>query len=289
MSPSRRFTANERRNPGHSHHGGIRRHLVHRRLFSDEAVLMFTKDQTEALAAPLNKSHVAQRSQAGRQFSYIEGWHAIAEANRIFGFDGWQRQTVEAKCVAERERKVGQGDGWGVTYTAKVRIAVGEIIREGCGAGHGIDRDLGQAHESALKEAETDAMKRALMTFGNQFGLALYDKTQANVVAGYDDYGGNTPEERAANRKANGADAPKTYSRAEKAKNGWLEKYEGLRDDMFATKTMAGYLLFVKQTEVDFKTMPEEYQLKLADDSMEHVEHLKAIEARPQAEARLRA
>ena len=29
--------------------------------------------------------------------------------------------------------------------------------------------DLGQAHESAIKEAETDAMKRALMTFGNPF------------------------------------------------------------------------------------------------------------------------
>ncbi|MDM7954732.1 MAG: Rad52/Rad22 family DNA repair protein [Cyanobium sp. CZS 25K] len=35
---------------------------------------------------------------------------------------------------------------------------------------------MGQAHESALKEAETDAMKRALMTFGHPFGLALYDK-----------------------------------------------------------------------------------------------------------------
>ena len=41
--------------------------------------------------------------------------------------------------------------------------------------------DLGQAHESALKEAETDAMKRALMTFGNPFGLALYDKAQRQV------------------------------------------------------------------------------------------------------------
>jgi hypothetical protein len=55
------------------------------------------------------------------------------------------------------------------------------IIREGSGAGHGIDVDLGQAHESALKEAETDAMKRALMTFGNPFGLALYDKLQREV------------------------------------------------------------------------------------------------------------
>jgi hypothetical protein len=55
------------------------------------------------------------------------------------------------------------------------------LIREGSGAGHGIDVDLGQAHESALKEAETDAMKRALMTFGNPFGLALYDKAQRQV------------------------------------------------------------------------------------------------------------
>ncbi|CAK6700665.1 hypothetical protein IFHNHDMJ_02889 [Synechococcus sp. CBW1107] len=68
-----------------------------------------------------------------------------------------------------------------------MRITVGEgtgaqLIREGCGAGHGIDTDLGQAHESALKEAETDAMKRALMTFGNPFGLALYDKQQREVT-----------------------------------------------------------------------------------------------------------
>jgi len=55
--------------------------------------------------------------------------------------------------------------------------------REGSGAGHGIDVDLGQAHESALKEAETDAMKRALMTFGNPFGLALYDKRQREVTS----------------------------------------------------------------------------------------------------------
>ena len=60
-------------------------------------------------------------------------------------------------------------------------------MREGCGAGHGIDRDLGQAHESAIEEAETDAMKRALMTFGNTFGLALYDKDQTNVAEEVDE------------------------------------------------------------------------------------------------------
>jgi len=71
-----------------------------------------------------------------------------------------------------------------VTYTARVQIVViaGErcLIREGSGAGHGIDLDQVLAHESALKEAETDTTKRALMSFGNAFGLALYDKQWAS-------------------------------------------------------------------------------------------------------------
>lgn len=145
--------------------------------------MTFTEAQKAELAKPLDRKHVAQRKQAGRSLSYIEGWHAIAEANRIFGFDNWTRETIEIRPVSERERPIGadRKPGWGVSYIAKVRITVGGIVREGVGSGHGIDADLGQAHESAIKEAETDAMKRALMTFGNPFGLALYDKTQANV------------------------------------------------------------------------------------------------------------
>lgn len=148
--------------------------------------MAFTAKQIKDLEAPLIRANVKSRVQSGRNLSYIEGWHAIAEANRIFGFDGWARETVDLKMVAEAPRKIGrppnQKDGFGVTYTARVRITVGDVIRDGCGTGHGIDADLGQAHESALKEAETDAMKRALMTFGNPFGLALYDKLQANVA-----------------------------------------------------------------------------------------------------------
>ena len=145
--------------------------------------MTFTEKQVAELNAALNRSHVKERSQSGRKLSYIEGWHAIAEANRIFGFDAWTRETFDVKCVAENPRKIGDAkrDGWGVSYIAKVRVTVGGLVREGIGAGHGIDVDLGLAHESAIKEAETDAMKRALMTFGNPFGLALYDKTQANV------------------------------------------------------------------------------------------------------------
>jgi DNA recombination protein Rad52 len=143
--------------------------------------------KTGELEKPLDRSKVKSRRQGGVNVSYIEGWHAISEANRIFGFDGWSRNTMEITCVSERERLVGksQESGWGVTYTARVRVAVihegHEVVRDGMGAGHGIGKDLGECHESAIKEAETDAMKRALMTFGNPFGLALYDKEQREV------------------------------------------------------------------------------------------------------------
>ncbi|MGB5135842.1 MAG: RAD52 family DNA repair protein [Prochlorococcaceae cyanobacterium] len=156
--------------------------------------IRFSADQIAALSAPLDRGKVRQREQGRGSVSYIEGWQVIAEANRIFGFDGWQRQTLQLRCIHQAERLIGSRangrepkPGWGVTYTARVRITIGTpglpvVIREGCGAGHGIDTDLGQAHESALKEAETDAMKRALMTFGNPFGLALYDKQQREVT-----------------------------------------------------------------------------------------------------------
>ena len=147
----------------------------------------FSSRQIALLSAPLDRANVRQREQGRSRVSYLEGWQVIAEANRIFGFDGWERSTLISRCVAEHERPVGRErkSGWGITYIARVRITITAgnrtLIREGSGAGHGIDMDQGLAHESALKEAETDATKRALMTFGNPFGLALYDKQQRQV------------------------------------------------------------------------------------------------------------
>jgi len=141
----------------------------------------FSDAQTKLLAGKLSEKVVKTRKQDGRLLSYIEGWHVIAEANRIFGFDGWDRETVETQCIwqdAKREAK-------SCAYVARVRIRVraGDwvISRDGSGTGHGTGPSLGEAHESALKEAETDATKRALATFGNLFGLALYDRAQNGV------------------------------------------------------------------------------------------------------------
>lgn len=138
---------------------------------------VFGKEMIAALNADLKASAVKTRTQSGQTLSYIEGWHAVAEANRIFGHDAWMRETVDMALVWR-----GEVNGKpAVTYTAKVRVTVCGVAREGTGAGHGIDRTEGAAHEKAVKEAETDATKRALMTFGWPFGLALYDKDQEHV------------------------------------------------------------------------------------------------------------
>ncbi|MEB3302614.1 MAG: RAD52 family DNA repair protein [Cyanobacteriota bacterium] len=129
------------------------------------AHLGFSPQQIEALSAPLNRAHLSSREQGKGRVNYLQSWVVLNEANRIFGFDGWQRQTLLCQCVSQAERLIGENKrpGWGVTYIARVRITVsagahGPLIREGTGAGHGIDTDLGLAHESALKEAETYAM-----------------------------------------------------------------------------------------------------------------------------------
>lgn len=144
----------------------------------------FTPEQTKLLDAPLNSANVKPPSQYGPKGHYIEGWHTKAEANRIFGFDGWSYEIIDSKCVSQGAREIGKSKdpGFGVTYTAQVKVSVEGVVREDFGAGHGYDRDCGLAHESAIKEAVTDALKRALSSFGNQFGLALYDKTRANVT-----------------------------------------------------------------------------------------------------------
>ena len=144
---------------------------------------------TSELNKTLDPKYVKTRKGSGRVLSYVQGWHVIAEANRIFGFNGWNRETV---LLQETNRDLvtlkGKDDStyqqWRIGYIAKVRVTVDGVIREGTGYGTGMGKPeaLGDAVEGAIKEAETDAMKRALMTFGNVMGLALYDKQQENVA-----------------------------------------------------------------------------------------------------------
>ena len=142
--------------------------------------MTFTDNQMRKLRAPIRPQVVKQRDVEGKVLHYLEGWHVVSEANRIFGFDAWDRETVYSQCVWQKQA----GVGYAAAYLTRVRITVraGErtIQREGLGSGEATALTPGQAHERASKAAETDATKRALSTFGNSFGLSLYrDKAEA--------------------------------------------------------------------------------------------------------------
>jgi len=136
--------------------------------------MAFAAPQVRKLKSKLKAAHIKTREADGATLHYVEGWHVVAEANRIFGFDGWDRESVTSTCVWTKQT----GLRFSAAYVTRVRITVraGEerIVREGCGAGESNASSPGQAHEFAAKAAETDATKRALSTFGNSFGLSLY-------------------------------------------------------------------------------------------------------------------
>jgi hypothetical protein len=142
----------------------------------------FSAKQVQALRRKLDGRQIRTREANGRELSYIEGWFAISEANRIFGFDGWSRETVESRCVLARENR----GTFVAVYVAKVRITVEAngttVLREGHGSGEGRGTSPGEVHDISLKAAETDATKRAFATFGKPFGLGLYRQSRSPVT-----------------------------------------------------------------------------------------------------------
>ena len=142
--------------------------------------MTFSTSQLRQLRAPIRPEVARQREVEGRILHYLEGWHIISEANRIFGYDGWDRETLQSQCVWQKQIDYR----YAAAYLTRVKITVraGDqvIQREGLGSGESLAGTAGQAHERACKAAETDATKRALSTFGNSFGLSLYrDKFEA--------------------------------------------------------------------------------------------------------------
>ena len=146
---------------------------------------------TQALKQPLNHAHIKTRNQAGMNLSYIEGYYAIERANELFGFGGWSKNVSELKLIQEEAAEIKGKMRYDVAYIATVLVEVntdslnedGIVLRnrggifEDVGYGNGTSyRSKADAHELAAKEAVTDAMKRCLRHFGDQFGNGLYNK-----------------------------------------------------------------------------------------------------------------
>ena len=135
---------------------------------------MLNDRQYEQLLKPLNESRVAKRGQAGRQLSYLEAWDVKAHLIRIFGFGGWCADVVESTLAFEDKNEKGQ---WNVGYKVTLRLYIPtlECTYTESAVGSANLPQRGEAHDMAIKTAESDALKRAAINLGTQFGLSLYN------------------------------------------------------------------------------------------------------------------
>jgi recombination DNA repair RAD52 pathway protein len=128
--------------------------------------------QYAQLLSPLNESRVAKRQQAGRNLSYLEAWDVKAHLNRIFGFLNWSADVLESSLAFEEKNEKGQ---WNVGYKVTLALRINGASYTEAAVGSANLPQRGEAHDMAIKSAESDALKRAAINLGTQFGLSLYN------------------------------------------------------------------------------------------------------------------
>ena len=185
-----------RNGSNNGHNNGTGNGLVHINGKEHDAALDATHDVlwdglppavTDALRQSLETALVSQRKgRGGKSFDYLEGHVVIDQANRIFGYGGWGYELVgdatlrriETVDTSTGEVKVSLG------YSAPVRVTVaGALPRTDIGF-NAVAEDNADGHETAIKGAVTDGMKRALRSFGVQFGNGFYGDQPAEEANG---------------------------------------------------------------------------------------------------------
>lgn len=140
------------------------------------------------LEEKIPRSAVSQRDGGGgRSLSYLPGHYVISRINHIFGPFGWATDVKALDLLHCGEIEKYGKKVFTVHYKALVRLVVqgpdGQATEHtDVGYGDGSDKEnIGKAHELAMKEAVTDAIKRCAKNLGGSMGLYLYDKDQTNV------------------------------------------------------------------------------------------------------------
>jgi len=145
---------------------------------------MFNDKQIEVLNQELDSNRIKTRQKGNINLSYLEGFDIMQTANNIFGFGNWNYSISNLTQVSSEQN---QNQNHVICYKAVIKVSIHnkdhtkDISREDVGFGTGIAKTLADANEGAAKEAVTDAIKRTLRSFGNQFGNSLYGKPKSNT------------------------------------------------------------------------------------------------------------
>lgn len=134
--------------------------------------IQFSPETIELLKSDIDQARVKSRTIGGGQTaSYVETHDVINQLNAVFGFGGWDFEVVSLNTLPMSDSKMA--------VYAKCRLTVqddsGQVIREEVGVDV-MDTTKEAFVQMALKGVVSDGLKRCSKSFGNQFGLSLYEK-----------------------------------------------------------------------------------------------------------------
>jgi len=147
-----------------------------------------TPEQREVLLRPIMPQRVSKDRNG---LSHLEGFEVEAHLSRVFGFEGWDKDITRLWLIGETPIEKNGRTGWNVTYGCQLRLIVratdGQVacVRDGVATGSANNLpSYGDAHDFAMKNSVTYALKVAAKTLGDQFGLSLYDKGNLTPIVG---------------------------------------------------------------------------------------------------------
>lgn len=141
-------------------------------------------EQVAILMRDLNPKRVAARD----GLSYLEAWDVKAHLTRVFGFGGYSSEVLASQVIFAQQVPQSRDKSktnWKVAAQVTLRLTIhslGAVFTE-VAIGGSSQPDFTESADMAIKTAESDALKRAAIALGTQFGLSLYDNgSTADVI-----------------------------------------------------------------------------------------------------------
>lgn len=142
-----------------------------------------TMRQRRYLMSALNPDRVEKK----QRMSYMQAWDIKRTLIAVFGHGGFSAECLDAKivnAVQQPQANNAQKMNWVITAQAKVKLTIhqtGAVYTEYAIA-NSQQPDYTESADMAIKSAESDALKRAAIYLGTQFGLSLYDNGSTDEV-----------------------------------------------------------------------------------------------------------
>lgn len=143
-----------------------------------------TPEQIAQLLRAINPLRVGKD---GKGHAHVQAYECRAHLNRILGFARWSEELTDLSPIFESEN----ANRWTVAYRATIKVTInapsGKVLAVYAEAstGEAINQpSRGDAHDLALKTAQSQAFKRCLVNLGDQFGNSLYARGSTKALTG---------------------------------------------------------------------------------------------------------